>query len=43
MESLIGEANTSFRALRYPDYVRAVAELRSIVQRYAMPAGASPK
>jgi len=39
MYALIGEANTSFRALRYPDYLRSVAGLRSIVERYGQPSG----
>jgi hypothetical protein len=43
MEALIGEANASFRALRYPDYARAVAALGSIVERYAAPSDPSPR
>ncbi len=35
MEALIGEANKSFGALRYADYVRAVTGLGSVVERYS--------
>lgn len=34
MEALAGESNKAFRELRYPDYVRAVTALGSLVERY---------
>lgn len=40
VQKLVADSNKAFRALRYPDYIKAVDAEEDLVNRYK---GASPK